>query len=616
MSNPLRWFRQNSKILVVFLGIGAMAIFGLGPVFDVLSRSSSYDQEGTNPVVAKWKGGDLKRYDLDAMLRRHYDLLRFQLGVQKAAQAQRGEEYEPLVAPIQPIRDSENTAQAQVDDQLVERMLLAEKASEDGFVISDSMIDDYLALLAGEAELTRSDLEQINNEANQRSCSLAQVRRQLKSELLYRQMRVMAFSGKPVIPNPTESMELYAKISNRIECEVIPVPVSQFIDEVTDEPSNATLRSLYKEGKTEYPDPSGKEPGFKIGRQLVAQYFIADYDVFLQNEINKLTDAEVEAEYDRLVATEDNLVMEVIPDETDDEIVVPDDSSEEEEPKSDGQSFNVRKMKNRRVSFQPQTEEADETPQVEEVIEDVVTEEVEGAADDDPVVDEAVVDEAVVEETVTEVTPTQESAADTAETDETTLDAEPSQTVEDASEDATSKAKATEPATEMKQEPAGVDAADSDSKTTEAKPKVADAAADEDDPLGPLLTDTPKLKKRAKPLREVADAIKRKLAAEDTGNAIKAALVEAQSQVSNYRGAYMNWKVNQQEGTKGEMPVFDYKAIAESLNLIPNETPLVDDEGLGKRTTRQDHDLDQRGFSWWSVSTSSRLCLELHFQQL
>ena len=50
-----------------------MAIFGLGPVFDVLSRSSSYEDGALNPVIAKWKGGDLKRFDLDSSLRRHYD---------------------------------------------------------------------------------------------------------------------------------------------------------------------------------------------------------------------------------------------------------------------------------------------------------------------------------------------------------------------------------------------------------------------------------------------------------------------------------------------------------------------------------------------------------------
>lgn len=549
MSNPLRWFRQNSKILVVFLGIGAMAIFGLGPVFDVLSRSSSYEDETQNPVIAKWKGGDLKRSDLNSSLRRHYELLRFQQGVQQAAVGQVGEEYRANISPIQPIRDT--GSRAQVDDQLIERKLLAEKASQEGFVISDSMIDDFLALLAGEAEFSRADLEQINNEANQRSCSLAQVRLQLKSELLYRQMRVMASGGQPGIPNPTESMEIYAKNSNRIECEVIAVPVSQFVEDVTEKPSNSTLRSLYNEGKSRYPDPAGQKPGFKIGRRLVAQYFVADFGTFQQNEMNKLTDAQVEAEYDRLVAEENDLVMEVIPEDVEDDVVTPDSLGEEEEPEADGQSINIRKMKQRRVSTRLQETEGEQVADVVEEVVDAVAETVQEPALETPAV-EVPTTEAV--ETVD--TPVVETDAPTE-----TLTEVAGEEVEAAGDEKMINEKA-EAATQ----------ADTEDEI--------DEAAKDDDSIGPLLGDTPKLKKRAKPLRDVADAIKKQLVAADTKTAIQEAMVEASSQVSSFRGAYMNWKIGTESGSNDVQPEFDFKGVAESLNLLANETPLVDDEGL------------------------------------
>lgn len=556
MSNPLRWFRQNSKILVVFLGIGAMAIFGLGPVFDVLSRSSSYEDEAQNPVIAKWKGGDLKRSDLNSSLRRHYELLRFQQGVQQAAVGQVGEEYRANIAPIQPIRDT--GSRAQVDDQLIERKLLAEKAAQEGFVISDSMIDDFLALLAGEAEFSRADLEVINNEVNQRSCSLAQIRLQLKSELLYRQMRVMASGGQPGIPNPTESMELYAKNSNRIECEVMAVPVSQFMEDVTEEPSNSTLRSLYNEGKSRYPDPTGQKPGFKIGRRLVAQYFVADFETFQQNEMNKLTDAQVEAEYDRLVAEESDLVMEVIPQDVEDDVVTPDDVGEEEAPEADGQSINVRKMKQRRVSTRLQETEVDQAV-------DAVDEVVDAA--------EKVVDAVTetIQESAVKTPATETPATEAVETVETPM-VETDVPVETASEVADEKAETAGDEMKTSEEAKSAPQADAEDKT--------DETTEEDDSIGPLLTDTPKLEKRAKPLRDVADAIKKQLVAADTNAAIQEAMVEASSQVSNFRGAYMNWKNGMESGSKDAQPEFDFKGVAESLNLLANETPLVDDEAL------------------------------------
>jgi hypothetical protein len=66
MANPLRWFRRHAKILMVVLGSAAMAIFGLGPVFDAISKPPV-----TNPrevkVIATWNGGDITRSDLDGI---------------------------------------------------------------------------------------------------------------------------------------------------------------------------------------------------------------------------------------------------------------------------------------------------------------------------------------------------------------------------------------------------------------------------------------------------------------------------------------------------------------------------------------------------------------------
>ena len=116
-------------------------------------------------------------------------------------------------------------------------------------------------------------------------------------------------------------------------------------------------------------------------------------------------------------------------------------------------------------------------------------------------------------------------------------------------------------------------------KTSETESDSKEMTED-DDSIGPLLTDTPKLKTRAKPLREVAETIKKNLVAADTKQAISEAMVEATSQVANFRGAYMNWKVGNEAGGNDVQPEFDAKGIAESLNLIANETPLVDDEAL------------------------------------
>ena len=533
MSNPLRWFRQNSKILVVFLGIGAMAIFGLGPAFDVLSRSSTYAEAGENPTVATWSGGEITRQTLDTLRYRHYDLMRFQEGLVNAAVEQVGDEYQQLVQPIGQIN---GRSTAEIDNKLINRLLLAQKASKEGFVISDDMVNEYLYLLAGNAKFSPNDLEQINNVANNRRASLALVLRQLKLELLFRQMDVMAGTGMPIIPNPTEAMELHGKVTSRVECEVIPVAVSQFAGDVAEEPSNSELRSLYKQGQFEYPDSTGRKPGFKIGRQLVAQYFVADNEAFLQNEMNKLSDADVQKEYERLVEAKDDLVMDVIPDEVDEVMPPTDENDTEKSEESDGQSINVRKSKSAFVSYRPQESEADTAAKPES-----------GST--------ATTEEPVASEPVDVAQEASEAVADAVETkSDTESTVESTETPEEKTE------------------------------ATDSEKPADEAGESDEDSIGPLLGDLPKLNKKAKPLREVEDAVRRRMSQDAAKEEVRSAVEKAVSAIADFRMAYMSWKANEDSdnGNGQPAPTFDFETIAQEYNLIAKETPLVDDEGLSE----------------------------------
>ena len=89
--------------------------------------------------------------------------------------------------------------------------------------------------------------------------------------------------------------------------------MDKYIAKVTEEPTAAELKKLYEKGKYQFPDPTGEEPGFKIGRKVNVQYLVADFETYLQNEMNKLSDEEVQKEYERLVEEEDDLVMEPVP---------------------------------------------------------------------------------------------------------------------------------------------------------------------------------------------------------------------------------------------------------------------------------------------------------------
>ena len=304
----LGWFRRHAKVLMVVLGSAAMAIFGLGPVFDTLSRGGGGGRSSrdANPVIATWSGGEITRLDLNRVQTGHFQTQRFLNALVQAAAAKNDGEVRSMALPIAPIQDGKR---AFIDEQLIARILMAERAKKEGIVVSDGAVDDYFVMASGDAGFSARELEAINSEVNQRT-TLEDIRAHMKIELLANQMQRYSLAGIPMVPNPTESMELFGRSMDQIECEVYPIKVEDYIDQVSGEPTASELKKLYEEGKYEYADPISKKPGFKIGRRANVQYVKADYDTYLQNEMNKITDEEVQKEYDRLVAEKNSLVLE------------------------------------------------------------------------------------------------------------------------------------------------------------------------------------------------------------------------------------------------------------------------------------------------------------------
>ena len=312
--SPLRWFRRHATWMLIIFGVVLMAIFGLGPVFDQMARGfQSAGSAAEDPVLHTYRGGEITRSKLDELQRDHFATRRFLVSLveQAAKQCEKNEvQYQPFTQMIQPLgRTDDNDA---VDEQMLLRKLLADRAEDEGVVISDGMIEDYLKLLAGQAEFSQRDLKQINKLVNQRT-GLTTIWKHLKLELKATQMQRYAAVGVPLNPIPTEAMELYARANDRIECEVIPVSVEEYISQVSGSPSDSELRTLFEEGKYNYQNLGMETPGFKEPRKVNVQYFVAQMDTFLENEKSKITDAEVEAEYDRLVEAKDSLVISIVP---------------------------------------------------------------------------------------------------------------------------------------------------------------------------------------------------------------------------------------------------------------------------------------------------------------
>ena len=92
--------------MLIIFGVVLMAIFGLGPVFDQMTRGFQNSGPVDDPVIMKYRGGEITRSRLDELQRNHYSTRRFlvELMEQSARQCEEKEvRYAPLADMVQPL---------------------------------------------------------------------------------------------------------------------------------------------------------------------------------------------------------------------------------------------------------------------------------------------------------------------------------------------------------------------------------------------------------------------------------------------------------------------------------------------------------------------------------
>ena len=595
MASPLRWFRKHSFFFIVVFGVFLMAIFGLGSVITGLNPSSMARQaKEENKTVAEWSGGEIKKFDLASLRQRHFASLRFLQNVYKYATEQNGGNTFPVaVEEIMPIvRAGENPSVEQMDERILNRYLFAKRAEQEGFIVNEEMVYEYIAQYGGDTLLNKNLLKQLNRQVNQ-NLPLTAIVRHLQTELLWQQMESMTRGGIPFDSNriaitaiaPTEAMELYARTAKKMECVVLPYKVD--IDAVTDEPSESEMKKLYQEGKYDYPMYNYESPGFKELKKTKIQYFMADMKTFLDNEIAKLTEEEVEAEYKRLVEAEDRSVMQMVPVEEDENKKEETGDTDSENGESDPapapgteSSTESDGGDSKEESTDEDSDDENESPVDEDNTEssdESSEEESEGeeggytsirVQDEEPSSDES------------EQATNQES--DPAPESETPAESESDTQSEESGEDQGSEAENADGGEQAGQETAGEDEATGKDQADGQENAGGDETAGTDE-TDPVIADDPKTKLVAKPLTEVAEVIKRQLKIEDARKARDAALENAEKAVTFYQRDLSTYEMNVTAGkedvTEPEAP--NFQEIANKNGLQFFETELIDETQVG-----------------------------------
>jgi hypothetical protein len=270
-------FRKYQRSLLAIVAILAMLAFFVLPPFLQMGSQGG----GQDPVAVSWKGGEFSEGGLERAVatRRVVNLFLAE------AAALGGRRPARQFLPEQ-------------EEQVVQTMLLAQDARDNGVVVSDRAVNDFLAQWTG--NLVRP--EQLDDLLSRLRVGPLAVSQQdvfdvLRTELAAQTILMLhqpAFGGTP----PGWRWEQYRRLDQQAKVELVPVVVETFADQVPP-PTEAALRSLYEKHKNVLPEARSSTPGFREPHRVQYAYLVAKRGVFDEEAAKDVTDEQIAEYYEK-----------------------------------------------------------------------------------------------------------------------------------------------------------------------------------------------------------------------------------------------------------------------------------------------------------------------------
>ncbi|MHB9080613.1 MAG: hypothetical protein ACYC3X_24325 [Pirellulaceae bacterium] len=348
MASPLHVFRKYQYVFLVGFGIMLMFAFVIAPPLSDYLQSRAGTSGGGNPVVVTWTSGELREGELANLRTQHLLTTRFLETLVRRVQVKEDVAVKLRGEPVTLIKgrsypwvgrgmNADNTSayqialdgevvevpqtavsavvpkvqlisQATSEEELVQRLMLAEKAREAGVVISEGAILDYLDNLCDASATSRPNYATLLREATGGRLDMKRFYSQMATELAAQRMLIMSQGGLYAAP-PELLYECYNRLNRRVTAELLAVDVAGFIGGGNiPEPTDQEITALYEKGKDRFPFPLSPDPGFKRRQQIAFGYFKGVFDEFLQREMDvirpTITSAQIEKYYEDNKATE------------------------------------------------------------------------------------------------------------------------------------------------------------------------------------------------------------------------------------------------------------------------------------------------------------------------
>ncbi len=314
MASPLEHFRKNQKTYMAALVVISLITFVLIPGTGSRDEINSLFSGNRNTSLVSWKGGSLGQAELERM--RTSQLLTYRVfekvyeEVNKAGGQPRIPSFQSnangFSLGIQPPPDANQMSSSQIYQALANQHLLAQTAAKHGIIVDDKAVDTFIqkftdGKVSGKrfAEIIKETAGSELNRFSMYSFLKGEIARQILVNLGDSGLTAPA-SSAPIV-TPAMNWTNFQKFQQRAKIEAYPVFVDEFLEKVTEKPSEQELRAIYERGKNQFLPADSPEPGFFKGYKTNLEYVVADMDSFIKKEEAGITEELLKAEYDKRV---------------------------------------------------------------------------------------------------------------------------------------------------------------------------------------------------------------------------------------------------------------------------------------------------------------------------
>ncbi|QDV22970.1 SurA N-terminal domain-containing protein [Aureliella helgolandensis] len=298
MSTPFAIFRKNQTFWMAGLVLLSLLAFVVAPAIETASQAFR-GATGDEAVVVKWEGGLITVADLNHNTQKHGNLVRFLNSLAEEVVAAGGVpqvpgfEYDPQTRQIVGLGIQSSTNQLDI----CRGRILATEAERLGITFSDDSIDEFIRLFC-DRKITNKRLAEILQESTSGRLSNFDLREMLKRELSALVVGQIARAGIYAQP-PGKTFRDFEKLNQTAKVEAFPVFVDQYISQVTGEPTEAEIQTIYQAGSQSAPDPTSPNPGFVRRYQANVEYVEANLTEWTERAKADITEEQLREEYEQ-----------------------------------------------------------------------------------------------------------------------------------------------------------------------------------------------------------------------------------------------------------------------------------------------------------------------------